>query len=234
MKITNLNFQYPKSDRKIFENFNWELDCQKIHFVIGENGSGKTTFYEIITGMLDYDGVILDPIQPEDILLHLQGVPMLKTLKGKYLAELILGGDGEYSEITLENVQKNLSEKSYKKIQYLWNSDYGNMSVGERRWLIVYLFSLLDRELYIFDEPTAGLDVNSAKEILYLINKLSTDKRKKVLLTTHRLEEIDYFSDYSLTIISNGANYFTGNKSEFEALLCEVKSSNLNEIIKNI
>lgn len=218
MKIKNLDFQYTKSGRKIFDQLNWELDLKRVHFILGGNGVGKTTFYEIITGLLDYDGVIENPIDPKDILLQLQGVPMLATMKGKDLADLLVGSDNGFGEITLERIQANLPLDSHEKLAYLWDSTYGNMSVGERRWLSIYLFSLLDREFYIFDEPTAGLDVQSAKEILQIIENLSTERNKKVLLTTHQLAEIDYFSDYTITFFHKGKNYFTGSKSEFKAI----------------
>lgn len=55
MKIKNLTFKYPKGNKVLFDNFNWELDENNVHFIIGENGSGKTTFYEILAGLLEYD-----------------------------------------------------------------------------------------------------------------------------------------------------------------------------------
>lgn len=218
MKIKILDFQYEKNGRKIFDQLNWELDPEKVHFILGGNGVGKTTFYEIITGLLDYEGIIENQINSKDILLQLQGVPMLPTMKGKDLADLLIGSDNGFGKITLERIQAYLPLNSHEKLAYLWDSTYGNMSVGERRWLSIYLFSLLDRELYIFDEPTAGLDVQSAKEILKIIENLSTKKGKKVLLTTHQLTEMDYFNDYTVTFLHKGKNYFTGSKSEFEAI----------------
>ncbi len=216
MKIKDLSFQYEKNGRKIFDDLNWELDPKQVHFILGGNGVGKTTFYEIITGLLRYEGTIEQQIDPKDILLQLQGVPMLATMKGKDLAELLLGADGAFGLVSLETVKKNLNAYSYQKLVYLWEATYGNMSVGERRWLLIYLFSLLDRELYIFDEPTAGLDVQSAKEILEVIEKLSTEKKKKVLLTTHQLDEMDEFKNYTVTFLHNGKNYFTGTKEKFK------------------
>lgn len=219
MEIKNLNFKYPGSNRKIFDDFNWKLDKNNVHFIIGKNGSGKTTFYEIITNLLEYEGKIINRIDEKDILLQLQGVPMLKTIKGKDLADLYLGADGKFKNISLENVMSQLSDTSHEKFSYLWHSTYGNMSVGERRWLIIYLLSLLDRELYIFDEPTAGLDISSSREILSIINSLSCDKGKKVLLTTHRMEEIKQFNHYSVTFLHEGNNYFTGTKDEFLTII---------------
>lgn len=227
LKIKNLVFQYPKSKKVIFNDFNWELDDQNVHFIIGENGSGKTTFYEIISGLWDYQGKIKNKINPQDILLQLQGVLMLKTLKGKELAELFMGADGGVKKITLENIRMNLPKERYEKLEYLWEATYGNMSAGERRWLLIYLFSLLDRELYIFDEPTSGLDILSAKEILQIIGNLVTERKKKVLLTTHRIEEIDYFDDYSVTFLHEGKNYFTGSKMEFKELATSSTEENI-------
>lgn len=215
MKLKDITFTYPKGNKKIFNQFNWELDTENVHFIIGKNGSGKTTFYEMIAGLLEYEGEIEDRIDDKDILLQLQGVPMLKTIKGRDLAELYLGADGEMDDLTLERVKRELPEASHEKMAYLWEATYGNMSVGERRWLLIYLLSLLNRVLYIFDEPTAGLDVTSAREVLTIIEELSTKRKKKVLLTTHRMEEIEQFDSYSVTLLHEGKNAFTGKKTEF-------------------
>lgn len=230
MKIKNLTFKYPKGNKVLFDNFNWELDENNVHFIIGENGSGKTTFYEILAGLLEYEGEINNKIEDKDVLLQLQGVPMLKTIKGKDLADLFLGSDGEFKNINLENVKKSLPRGREEKLEYLWYATYGNMSVGERRWLIIYLLSLLDRELYIFDEPTAGLDVGSAREILTTIGNLSLKRKKKVLVTTHRMEEMAHFKNYSVTFLHKGKNYFTGTKEEF---LRKIEKDNDDEIIRN-
>lgn len=215
VEIKNLKFRYTIKDEYIFNGLNWKLDEEHVHFIIGENGSGKTTLYEIIAGLLKYEGEIINGIQPEKILLQLQGVPMLKTMKGKDLAELVLGAGGENTKISLEYIKSNFPITREDKLAYLWQATYGNMSIGERRWLLIYLFCLLERELYIFDEPTAGLDITSAYEILEMIVKLSTIKNKRVLLTTHRMEEMSYFDQYTVTVLKNGKNYFTGSKSAY-------------------
>lgn len=218
MKIKQLTFQYETQGRKIFDDFTWELDPQNVHFILGGNGVGKTTFYEIITGLLPYEGEIQDKVKPKDILLQLQGVPMLKTMTGKEFAELLLGADGEFQSINLETLKTSLSPASHQKLEYLWHSKYGVMSVGERRWLLIYLLSLLDRKLYIFDEPTAGLDQQAAKEILEIIASLSTERQKKVLLTTHQLKELNYFDQYTVSFFYEGKNYYTGSKADFEQI----------------
>lgn len=219
MKINNLSFAYAENGKEIFKDFNWELDNNNVHFIMGENGSGKTTFYEIISGLLPYKGTILNKIHPKNILFQLQHFPLLKEMRGKELVELIIGSDGKCSNISLKALTQNEPPKIKDKVTYLWHSVFGKMSVGERQWLIIYLFCKIDRELYIFDEPTAGLDLIAAKEILEMIQHLVTDKEKKVMLTTHRIEELNYFSDYTVTILKNGENYFTGSKETFERSL---------------
>lgn len=216
MQIRKLTFQYEKNGRKIFDDFNWTLDPEQVHFIIGGNGVGKTTFYELISGLLPFKtGEIDSQIDSKDILLQLQNVPMLKTMSGADLADLILGADGQFGSISLQSVSSRLPSSSQDKLAHLWATDYGQMSVGERRWLLIYYFSLLDRELYIFDEPTAGLDLQSAQEILRMIEKLSSERGKKVLLTTHQLSEMDSFENYTVSFFHDGKNYFTGSKKEF-------------------
>lgn len=218
MEIKNLTFKYPNSNRNIFNSLDLRIERETINILIGENGTGKTTLFDIISGLIDCEYKTIDKIMPENILYQMQGVPMIRTITGKELAELVLGSDGKCSIDNLKNqpLMQKLNNQMIKKFDYLWNTEYGFMSVGERRWFTILLFCHLERELYIFDEPTAGLDMTAAKSILSMLSILVKNRKKTVLFTTHRMEEIDYFQNYHITILKNGNDYFSGCKDKFE------------------
>ncbi|MFT8318604.1 MAG: AAA family ATPase [Sporolactobacillus sp.] len=207
MLIKNLNFSYPKSSKIIFNDLSFAILPHKLNILLGMNGEGKTTLFDIIAGIIKTDGIFQDRFQPQNILYHIQGVPILNTIRGKDYAQLILGSSGQFKirEMTKKKICDSFQrgDAFVDKINYLWETQYGKMSPGERRWFSVLLFCLINKELYIFDEPTAGLDPLSSSQIVEEIDRLK-NKNKTVLYATHQIKEIEQFSDCVVHILYKG------------------------------
>ena len=66
----------------------------------------------------------------------------------------------------------------------------GQLSGGERQMVLTYGQCLLEKELYIFDEPTSGVDVTNSKVILKMIASLVQEREKLVIMTSHNIEQL--------------------------------------------
>lgn len=77
------------------------------------------------------------------------------------------------------------------------------MSVGERRWLLLFLESKLSKKLFLLDEPLSGVDPVSKVQIEEVINELVEKKDTHVIVTTH---ELDYMTkkDCYVHLLHNG------------------------------
>lgn len=98
-----------------------------------------------------------------------------------------------YQQLSGEAVENNEAIFQIIKREVLdkiWHVNMGQLSGGERQIILTYGQCLLDRELYVFDEPTSGVDVTNAKIIMKLINSLVQERQKLVILTTHNLEQL--------------------------------------------
>ncbi|MBE2925522.1 AAA family ATPase [Anoxybacillus flavithermus] len=95
----------------------------------------------------------------------------------------------------------------------LWDRKIGHMSVGERRWLLIRSICQLERELYIFDEPTSGIDPDARLFILESIDNL-VKKGKLVVMTTHILYELEYI-DCKLYFLHRGNILYAGDYISF-------------------
>ncbi|MCQ2008808.1 MAG: ABC transporter ATP-binding protein [Sporolactobacillus sp.] len=207
MKIEHLNFRYRQNDRLIFDDLSFNLVQGKTHFLLGMNGEGKSTLLDAFAGLLNVDAAILNPIQRNEILYQIQGVPILSTIKGKDLAELILCGSGQYrsGDLSPEMCSELFDDPSaLRKITYLWDMQYGKMSPGERRWLTIVLYCLIDKSLYLFDEPTAGVDLYSGMQIAQSIRRLQERRGKTVVYATHQLQDLKWFEDYQVHVLDKG------------------------------
>ncbi|WP_010632575.1 ABC transporter ATP-binding protein [Sporolactobacillus vineae] len=207
MEIQHLTFHFPKNNRLLFHDLSMNIQENTVNILLGMNGEGKTTLFDIISGLLDTNATFTHRIEPRNILYQIQGVPILNTITGKNLAELILCSSGQYSSRDLspklfEDELKH-NEDSLEKIKRIWITQYGKMSPGERRWFTVLLYCLIQKSLYIFDEPTAGTDPFSKGQIVRAIDHLQ-EKDRTVLYATHQLDDLAYFQHYFVHILAGG------------------------------
>ncbi|SFG37758.1 AAA family ATPase [Sporolactobacillus nakayamae] len=208
MLINHLSYHYPKNHKIIFDDLSINIMPKSINVLLGENGEGKTTLFDVVSGLIRTDAQIHDKVPEKDLIYQIQGVPILSTLCGKDLAELILCSSGQYR---FGDMNPHLFEKrmendrdSFKKVQYLWKMQYGKMSPGERRWFTILLYCLIDKTLYIFDEPTAGVDSYAARQIIEQINLLQEKEGKTIFIATHRIDDLRHFSHFHIHVLSHG------------------------------
>lgn len=208
-------FQYPNSQKKILNNITLTFDKNKVNVVIGLNGAGKTTLFDMITGVIkQQQGRILNVPKLEDIVYQTQGLYFSPVLKGKDIARLIL-------KISNENFINDpimcLNFKDQRQqdlITSLWNKKFGQMSIGERRWLIVTLIGRINRQLYIFDEPTSGVDPSSRLLICNALEKICLNEERIVVMSTHQLQELE-FLNCKIFVLHEGSVKFCGSYNDF-------------------
>lgn len=75
---------------------------------------------------------------------------------------------------------------------------------GDQRKLEVALLMALEPQVYMFDEPTAGMSHDEAPVILDLIRQLKTDKTKTILLVEHKMDVVRELAD-RIVVLHNGS-----------------------------
>ncbi|SET38556.1 ABC-2 type transport system ATP-binding protein [Oceanobacillus limi] len=214
MKLENINFTYKKQIQSVLENVSLELAENKLNVIIGMNGAGKTTLLDVISGVHSIPE-FNPPFDDEDIVYQLQGIYLPPALKGKDLLRLILKSDSIAPFKALkERFINGLEESEKGMLDRLWTKKFGDMSVGERRWLTIRAITVLDRKLYIFDEPTAGIDPSSKTFIIDALQRLVEKEDVYVIMSTHILHELAYI-DCQINFLHNGKIVFTGDYESF-------------------
>ena len=84
---------------------------------------------------------------------------------------------------------------------------------GDQRKLEVALLMALDPQVYMFDEPTAGMSHDEAPVILNLIRALKQDKRKIILLVEHKMDVVRELAD-RIIVLTNGSLVADGDPAE--------------------
>ncbi|MFT8363876.1 MAG: ATP-binding cassette domain-containing protein [Sporolactobacillus sp.] len=219
MRINQLTFYYPKAKQPLFTNLNWQLAEGKVNVLIGPNGAGKTTLLDLISGSLHKKGSPVIDSSPDNIVYQLQGVPMLSTMTGRHYIALLFGADGGHASATMDDVFPELTEEEREQLADLWTKEYGLMSPGERRWLMIQCYVHYERQLYLFDESTAGVDRRNARLILKRINDLAKTKHRTVIYTTHLANDISNFSSPQIFLLEQGTLQALGSLQECKARL---------------
>jgi branched-chain amino acid transport system ATP-binding protein len=84
---------------------------------------------------------------------------------------------------------------------------------GDQRKLEVALLMALEPDVFMFDEPTAGMSADEAPVILNLIRALKNDKRKTILLVEHKMDVVRELAD-RIIVLHNGCLVADGEPAE--------------------
>ena len=88
-----------------------------------------------------------------------------------------------------------------------------NLPHGDQRKLEVALLMALEPQVFMFDEPTAGMSADEAPVILNLIRALKNDKSKTILLVEHKMDVVRELAD-RIIVLHNGELVADGEPAE--------------------
>lgn len=216
IQIHNLNFKYAGSSRQNLINLSAEFKTGTLNVLIGKNGSGKTTLLDLISNVITRPQGIQGLPKDEDIIYQLQGLLFPNILKGKDLFRFFLYSDYRNTiKLSSEPYTDHFMSKSEIELMHrVWDTAFGQLSVGERRYLCILAITLMKRKLYLFDEPTSGIDPEARGHILKRIEHLIASPNTIVLLTSHTLQEFKHLN-CRIFFLHNGEIKFEGTYEQF-------------------
>lgn len=199
IELRNVDFSYDK-ERKVLENINIEMKNNKMIALVGESGCGKSTITNLLlkqnkvdSGEILLNGINLNEI-PFDVLTKKVGFinHSAYIFNGSIEDNIRMGkNDASYDEIYDALKKANLYEFVMNLPQKL-NTNVGEggslLSGGQKQRLALARIIITDPEIYIFDEATSNIDVESEEKVWESIYKLS--KNKTVIVISHRLANV--------------------------------------------
>jgi branched-chain amino acid transport system ATP-binding protein len=194
--------------------------------IVGPNGAGKTTYFNLISGQIAatqgrvfLNGEELTHASPSSRTRAGLGrafqltnlFPSLSVLENVRLAVQAAHSGAHLRGLNLWSIWSDhvaLTNRSLEILDVVAMRHQQEVVVsslphGDQRKLEVALLMALDAQVYMFDEPTAGMSHDEAPVILNLIRKLKSDKTKTILLVEHKMDVVRELAD-RIIVLHNG------------------------------
>jgi branched-chain amino acid transport system ATP-binding protein len=190
--------------------------------IVGPNGAGKTTYFNLMSGQLRAtSGAVLlngaDITQRSAPQRARAGVgrafqltnlfPGLSVLENVRLA--VQAAAGVHYEMTRPwMLRRDLIERAQDVLERVAlaprrEQRAASLSHGDQRKLEVAMMMALEPDIFMFDEPTAGMSVDEVPVVLDLIARLKQDKTKTILLVEHKMDVVRWLAD-RIIVLHNG------------------------------
>ena len=194
IEISNLSFGY--DEKIVLKDICLKIDQPGVYGVVGSSGSGKSTiakllmgYYDNYQGKLTYNGKQVNKINHHSLMKEITMVEHDPYIFAGTLRSNLLDGNCNSDDTMLIDVLKKVN---------LWNYFDGiagldsaieergnNLSGGQKQRLSIARALLHDTKVYIFDEATSNIDIESEEIIMKVIDQMQKDKI--VILISHRL-----------------------------------------------
>lgn len=226
LELKNITHSFSAS-KKILDNVSLELEKGKIYALMGANGSGKTTLFNIITGFIKpqsgdiflksskINGLLPHKINRLGIGRTFQDLRLISKLSVKENVILAMNGNPTqnwYRAALPKSFYKSeldsLDEKAEEIIAECFLPDVrhnlaGEISYGQQKLLNLACCIANDAELFLLDEPVAGINPKYREQILELLKRLKAQE-KTIFLIEHNTEFLQQIAD-RIFFLKNGA-----------------------------
>lgn len=195
--------------------------------IIGHTGSGKSTLVQHInallkptTGELSVGDFKIEPkTSNKNLKKFRQHVGMVFQFPEKQLFEETVIKDIMFGPLNYgksESVAEQLALEAMDLVgldSKLSEKSPFDLSGGQKRRVAMAGVLAMQPEILILDEPTAGLDPKSHREIMDLIYRMHIDRQMTIILVTHQMDDVVQYSD-QVVVMDHGEVVKVGNSTE--------------------
>lgn len=194
LKSNNLSFSY--TDQKVLKNINFQAEKGEFISILGANGSGKTTFFQCMQGLLTPDAgkILLDEenikkMTKKEIARKIAVVPQeSKNIFDYQVLDMVLMGINPWLSFAeqpgADDYQRAEEILAELEILELKHKSFNKISGGERQLVLIARAMMQKSSIFFLDEPNSHLDFKNTHLILKIMRELSA-KDKTVITALH-------------------------------------------------
>lgn len=218
IELENVTYTYPLSKQPALKNFTCTLEKGKLYGVVGENAGGKTTFCNLIRGLIPhfYQGKLEGKAVIEGVRIEDVNIDVLSTKIGYIFQNPFTQISGVrktvFEEIALglenlgvpkeEMIERVIEVVKLLKIESLIQNDPNRLSGGQRQRVAFASIIAMDSDIFVIDEPTSQLDPEGTEGVFEIIQMLK-EKGKTIILVEHKIDLMAEYAD-EIIVISKG------------------------------
>jgi len=222
ISVKNISFSFNK--RQILDDISFVVREGEICGLLGPNGVGKSTIFNIITGLLnpDFGEIHINQKKVTNIPIYKRaldfGVGIVPQTGGVFakltclqnliaIGEIVIKEKNERS-FKIENMISKFQLESVKNIKTKY------LSGGQRKRLSIAMSLLSDPKIILMDEPFQGLDIMSTRDLQETIVNLQTeDYTRSCIISDHAARDLLAISDRAI-ILANKKIVAQGKPSD--------------------
>ncbi len=213
LKMTNISKSFLAV--QALDKVKFELNKGEIHALIGENGAGKSTFLNILSGVYQQDsGEIFlkgEKVEFKNTLsarakgivkVHqeLQLIPEMTVAQNMFLGNEIVNKLGKLNYNEMEKQATEMLGKLHAG--FTGEVITKNLSIAQQQIVEIAKALLYEFDVIALDEPTASLTINEIKELFVIVRQLQK-QGKSIIYISHRMDEIFELCDKA-TVFRDG------------------------------
>ena len=221
LKLDKISLSF--GNRKILDNIKFNLNEGQVLGLLGPNGVGKSTIFNLITGLIkpDYGSIIINSKTVNNFPIYLRtkqfklgfcpqnsgyfhDLTLLENLNT--IAEILI----EDKKIRNEKIDSMISKFELDSVKDV-KANY--LSGGQKKKLVIALALLSDPKILLLDEPFAALDVMTIKMLQQIIVDLQSESNISIILCDHQARDLLKICDFSI-VLSNCKIVASGTPSE--------------------
>ena len=218
IELKDVTYTYPLVKEPALRNVSCTLERGKFYGIIGENAGGKTTFCNLLRGLVPhfYKGKLKGEVYIEGVDIREVNVDVLSTKMGYIFQNPFTQISGVrktvFEEIALglenlgvpkeEMIQKVIEVAELLKIETLLENNPNRLSGGQRQRVAFASIIAMDSDIFVIDEPTSQLDPDGTERIFEII-KMLKERGKTIILVEHKVDLLAKYAD-EVIVFQNG------------------------------
>ncbi len=208
LSIKNLFFSYPK--QSVFKDFNLDFYAGQITAVVGKNGSGKSTFSNLATGFLKqdsgqifFDGQSLDSLSVKE---RADKIGYVLQNPNQMISQNIVFDEVAYG-LKLREVNPEEIKTRVRRVLKISGLDsmrhwpVSALSFGQKKRVTIASVLVLEPQILLLDEPTAGQDYLNYRSIMNFVASLNREHHTSIIVITHDMHLMLEYADRALALV---------------------------------
>ena len=253
MEVRNLVFSYDKKKNKIIDDISFQIQKGKITTLLGANGCGKSTLFQLMTknlipdkGKVILDGMSIRKMSQKEFAKKVAIVHQNNQASEDLTVEKLVAygrtphssflGSNDEDEALIEWAMEETDIIKYRERTVM------SLSGGQRQRVWIAMALAQKTDILFLDEPTTYLDIRYQIELLEMVRRLNENYGLTIVMVLHDINHAVYYSDYVIGM-KNKKVIVEGNPNEvitpeiikeLYGIELEVRELNGQKIVMNV